>query len=835
MKKIFFRIGILSVVFVVAVFVFSHLTNRGNNSMSADMGTPELPRISFITGEYRVNSLPAYEEDMEISSVRDTVTMANGGVLQMDIGETSHPIHKLTWQIYSLDGEECLKSETISDVKESFEIRISETSILLKERVLKLTLHLEKGDVYYYTRLKSDANCNYKQCLDYVTKFHEDAIAKQNKEMIETAIETDPSMGGYGFQDVNINSSIERVTWGSLKPEVVGDVRYDVKECNETYTSVLLSYRVTCPEIETDEGAVYDVREFFRVRLYADHMYLLDYERNMEQIFDGNKNALDENGILLGIASPDVQYKNNEEGTIVSFVQNRELWSYNKEADSLALVFSFADSEGVDERNLYDQHEINIIDVESNGSTVFTVMGYMNRGAHEGKVGVVVYYYDSEKNSVEEMAFVPTNKGYQIMKEELGKLVYYSHEEGILHVMIDGALYAINLEDDTREVLVRGLTEGQYKVSDDGKMIAYQQGGTDLYHSQKMRVLNLQNGYSYEIISSGDEYLVPIGFIKSDFAYGYLKHENMGETKVGEPVYGMHKVEIVKVTKSIAKVYEIEGVYIVGAYVEDNMMTLERAIKKKDTFKYITEDYITNNEEPEKSNIYVDTYVDEVKGYSAKIIYSNGISDNEAKVLNPKQVLKELSMELTFNDSPMKQGYYVYAHGEIQGVYEKASQAIRKAESMEGVVVSHRQAYLWERGNWPSIFEVDNVTTFKKKDGENSVTACLRKMFELEEKTVDVKTEIDAGLTPKEILDQYMDGEGVDLTGCNVKDILYIISEETPVIALIENNHAVLVYGYSQTNIVYMDPVSGRKVSVTWDTMDDMLEKNGNVLIGYLH
>ena len=190
-------------------------------------------------------------------------------------------------------------------------------------------------------------------------------------------------------------------------------------------------------------------------------------------------------------------------------------------------------------------------------------------------------------------------------------------------------------------------------------------------------------------------------------------------------------------------------------------------------------------------------------------------------------------MELNFSDSPMKEGYYVYAHGKLQGTYDKASQAIRKAETLEGVVVSHRQAYLWERGNWPSMFEVNNVTAFKKKSVESSISACLRKMFEIERKEVDVKSELTAGATPKAVLDQYMQGEGIDLTGCGVKDILYLISGETPVVALIGNNHAVLVYGYSQTNVVYMDPDSGRKESVTWEKMDAMLERNGNVIIGY--
>ena len=62
--------------------------------------------------------------------------------------------------------------------------------------------------------------------------------------------------------------------------------------------------------------------------------------------------------MLLGIAEYDVPYLNDKDGSIVSFVQADDLWSYNKETDEVSLVFSFAASENTDERNLTNQHEI---------------------------------------------------------------------------------------------------------------------------------------------------------------------------------------------------------------------------------------------------------------------------------------------------------------------------------------------------------------------------------------------------------------------------------------------------------------------------------------------
>ena len=79
--------------------------------------------------------------------------------------------------------------------------------------------------------------------------------------------------------------------------------------------------------------------------------------------------------------------------------------------------------------------------------------------------------------------------------------------------MIDGTLYLVNLKDNTREVLVKDLEEGQYQVSPDGHLLAYQSEGGKINESQKIIVLNLKTGKSFDITSEGDEYVKPIGMI----------------------------------------------------------------------------------------------------------------------------------------------------------------------------------------------------------------------------------------------------------------------------------------------------------------------------------
>lgn len=832
-KKIAVRVGVLTAVFIAAVIVFSYLTNRGNTDMSADMGGATLPRISFMTEGYEINSLPGYKSDMLLTTMRDTVTPVTDYKLTMKLDRYDAEVEKAGWEVYTLNGEECLQSGEVKEIGETAELRFRAEDVLNEERVLKVTLYLEDEEIYYYTRIVDAADNHYNTCLDYAKEFHESALSKATSDSFVSALESNSEGDNTTFRHVTIHSDLSHVTWGELKPDVTGDVRWEIKECNPTYTSIQLRYDVRCPGYKQDPEALYSVKEFFRIRIVGEKKYLLDYDRTMEQRFDGGEGSLDQKGVLLGVADTDLEYQNNSEGNIVSFVQNKELWSYNKEEDKLSLVFSFADAESADIRNLYDRHEIHIISVDKKGNTIFTVSGYMNRGVHEGMNGVAVYSFHAEKNSVEEKAFVPSQKGYYVMKEDLGKHVYFSSKNEILYVMMDGTLYSVDMKEDTREVLVRGLEAGQYVVSDDGHLMAYQNMGGRFDECQKLTVLNLKNGKSFEVTSEGEEYLKPIGFIRDDFAYGTLRAADAGQTVTGEAVIPMYRVEIVNQKQEVVKTYQADQVYILGGYVDENMLTLERFSKNGKIYSKLPSDYITNNEEKKESNIALETYSDEVRGTVVRLRFADGISDADAKLLKPKQVLFDRPQTISFDESRTLGKYYVFALGELQGVYDHAGLAVKRADSVYGVAVSSRQAYLWERGNRPNQYEVEGIEAFRAEEGQSTMEACMKQILTKEGKEADFAEAVKNGTAPEQILATYVGGEGLDLSGCTTEEILYTISRETPVIAVLGENRAVLLIGYNKTNVAYLDPSDGQRYSVTFAQMDSMVEAGGNTFIGY--
>ena len=128
-------------------------------------------------------------------------------------------------------------------------------------------------------------------------------------------------------------------------------------------------------------------------------MYLLNFERTMNQIFSGENDFLYENYLQLGIRSREVEYQQNEAGTITCFVQEGDLWSYNQASGRLAEVFSFRGHEGIDARENYMQHDIRILNIDEAGDIDYVVYGYMNRGVHEGEMGISFLHYSASEQA----------------------------------------------------------------------------------------------------------------------------------------------------------------------------------------------------------------------------------------------------------------------------------------------------------------------------------------------------------------------------------------------------------------------------------------------------
>ena len=108
MKKKIIKIVVLSIVFVAALFLSGRYTNRGTTDMTADMGQPTLPTISFKVDDKIVNLTAGHIKEMDLTAVRDAITPVDGQTIDVVIQSYDQKVSSLDYEIYSIDREEKL-------------------------------------------------------------------------------------------------------------------------------------------------------------------------------------------------------------------------------------------------------------------------------------------------------------------------------------------------------------------------------------------------------------------------------------------------------------------------------------------------------------------------------------------------------------------------------------------------------------------------------------------------------------------------------------------------------------------------------------------------------
>lgn len=830
MKERTIRITILSVVFVLAIIAFGYWTNRGNTDMTADMGVATLPTLSFEVAEKDVNYLVGHKREMDFSAVRDAISVfGESNELKMSIHYNEGNVKEVQYELYNLAGDKKLYSDKISEVKEHVTLKLGSVLGNGEEGVLKVTLMVGEKPIYYYSRVAKEQEFYLDECLTFVSEMHENMLYKKNEDAVKKVIEPSSKGDNATLQHVTIHSDIKHTMWGELKPTVVGEMHMKIQEAKKAYVSVLLEYRVVCAG-DNNEEEQYSVKEFFKVAKGKQRVYLLDYDRTMEEVFQTKNVVLSSKGVILGIASKQMPYKVNKDGTVVAFIQANELWNYNRSEDAFSLIFSFASAEKMDERHLTDKHSIQMLSIEDNGNMTFSVSGYMNRGTHEGESGISIYYYHAEKNYTEEIVYIPATESYQTMKMHLCESAYYNQKESTLYLLSGGVLRELNMIENTEKVLVENLQKGQYVASEDGRFFAYQKNHEGDVIAE---IWDFCSNSKRTVEPENEEIIIPLGFVEEDFVYGVSSADEEGYDATGANVQAMTRVEIRNSKNKLVKTYRQNDIYILGATVTNQMVALAQGVKEGNVYKETTKDYITNNETSAELKVEYKSYWTDLKQTQYRLTFAKKIKDTKAKSLKPKQVIKESIRQWKAPEKQETELYYAYGYGTLAGVYEEAGKAVEHAKELSGVVISNRQNCVWEADNRVSWYRNFKLNQFTTNAGESQIGACVRKVLQYEGKTSDVTAELGTNSVEK-VMEKHLETEVIRFHKCSVKDMFYLVDKGVPVIALKDSSRAVIIVGYDAKTATYLDPGTGLIHSSSIEKVDDMLKGSGNTFIGYI-
>lgn len=833
--KSLIKIVTFLVTFVGAVLISDRYLNLGNTDMTTDMGVATLPIVYLNVNDEYINPLHGYTMDMEGSYLRGVITPLKANrEIEILIDTYGAVIGKVGFEVRSKDMQRLIEDTVVEGY--SYEESMITATIPIKnlieaEKEYMLVIKLTAGSgnvIKYYTRIINKPELYLTEKMQFVRDFSAKTLdkeaARELRKYMETNAEGDNSSYGY----VDIHSNFKQLTWGDLQPIVSSEKELWLLEVDSLNACIELTYRVFI------KNESYNVREYFRIKRGSDRIYLMEYERRMNQVFDEDKEILVNGKILHGILNEKLQWKENKIGNIYCFVQENALYSFNAVNNTLAKVFSFYDKDNNDIRTRFKEHGIKIMSVDDGGDITFLVYGYMNRGLHEGEVGACIYQYDAAVNTVEEELFLPYTKSYQMLKQEVEALGYVN-SKNMFFILLDGSVYRINVDTKSVETIATGVDDNRFVSAVDNSIIAWQTGSAPEDY-QVMKYYSLEASQPIELQAQSGEMLIPLGFMEEDLVLGLARLSDVTTNATGNTVMPMYAIRIQNVDGEVQKEYRRENVFIMGVEIQDNMITLHRSFWNDEMgfFEETSADQIMNNQPENVTKNQPGSVVTEEMETTYQTSLAKMPPETKRKNLTSKQVLFEGRRDIaTATEDPLER-YYVYAKGEIVGIYTNPAEAIMKADGIFGTVVDKRDSYLWQGGNRYLSKTIRNIEVQQSDPLHSSTALCVNEMLKVQGVSLDARTML-SGKTVFSVLQENLDGATVlDLTGCSMKTVYYYVSCGIPVLAMVEDGESVLITGYDSSNTTIYNPKEGTNDKYGDIISAEWFQNNGNRFITYI-
>lgn len=839
MKKTIIRIAVCVVVFLASALIIGSIMNQGHNNMTMEMAPATLPMITMESGGVACNELHGNTVEMDVAYQKDCITLlGEGRQANFTVDTFGREITGISTEVRSIDGSRLIENSEVTGWKangKSFSVSLTLKDLIDTNTQYSLTLILElEGEqkVYYYTTILWNDDVHISEILEFATDFHGKLYDKEVAKELTKYLEPNSKLTDNGtFHKVNIHSSFQQITWGSLEPVQEDAASIRLTQISGNVASLLMDFVVS-----TGEGKnkiYYNVEEYYRVRYTSERMYLLDYERTMTQIPDTTRMYANDK-ILLGITDENVDMMESADGNTVVFSDMGQLLSYNATTNRLTVIFSFYDKDNADRRTLYDNHGIKILDVDEGGNVKFAVYGYMNRGRHEGETGIQIISYDNSLNTIEEEVYIPYSKSYAVLKDEMEQLLYRNRQQHV-YFFLENGVYDVDLENRSAEQLVSIRQDDSLQVSENHEIIVWQEGD-DINHSNQLNVRNLNTGEQTVIRAEDGEAIRPLGFMGEDIIYGVARESDIRTENSGQLFYPMYKVCISNSSGDNLKEYGQDGIYIVDCAIEGNQITLSRIQRSENgSYQEILDDQIMNNVEEEPGQNKVVTADIDIYERYVQIQTKTTIDTKTIKVLNPKEVVFEGGRELTLDAVSEVSRYYVYNAYGVQGIYSAPGKAVKEAYDSAGVVANDRGITVWLKGNRVSRNQIMAIKEESVTDQKNSLTVCLDNILRHAGITRNTEYDLAQGKTAIQILEENMTGVQVlDLSGCSLDAVLYYVNQDIPVLAILEDGEAVLVTGFNEFNVVIMEPSTGKLYKKGMNDATTWFAENGNHFISYM-
>lgn len=830
MKKLILRFVTILLAFVAGVGFMSYATYMGNRDMTTVMGEATLPVLYAEEDGMRYNEMHGYVEPMDGSYMKELLLgLPEDHHAEFAIEKYNAQIKNAAYEVRSLDGSRLIEDKDHLELRDDgkylhFELDLKDLLDRGEKYLLILKLQTsEHLEIFYYSQISYLGENHVRECVEFAKLFHEAAFHKDTNQEPLKRLEPDGTIDGRNFGYVNIHAYPRTVVWGDMPVKQVTEEKLHFTDIRGNVASLVLEYQVQ----NTDTKELYEVSEAFCIQYTQSRMYLQNYERTADRIFEADGQLVEDKKINFGIQSREFPYIKNEEENVIGFVQRGQLWCYDFGQNRLSLVYGFEDKE--DARGLYRAHDFRILKIEDSGSMDFLVYGYMNRGLYEGRCGILLCRYDALMNTVEERYFLPSDRPYEIVKEELGKLSVVN-EKNTAWLSYRNMILRIDLNRHSIQVLAEGISEEQIQVSKSNDLAAW----TD-EKGESISLLDTRTGVVREIESEPEEMLRVLGFMEEDFLYGTAKLSHVQIDPAGRRIVPLYRVIIRDHSGNEVREFDYasKGKYVTSVEIIENRIDLSCITLGEDgSYEPALPEPITYTSEPAQEKLRLVVAGDEVKRNEYQLLYEGTMKNGSMKHPRVRMVLYEENRVLELTPSG-EEYYFAWSFAGHAESFETLAQAVGHAHEQMGTVWRKGYELLWERWNRASRTQIEGFEADPSEMEGSSLAQCLRLLLRQRQIYTDVQAELDQGTAVWEICERELGENCVLLPGCSLRMALYYVNLQAPVMVVTDTGGAVLIVGYDAQNIVYYEAGKTGLQKAGMNDSSEMFERGGNLFFTY--
>lgn len=766
---------------VVVYFVRSYNSTEHENAVYSTMEESRLPVVFAMCGDMAVNPMRGHFD----TAPAETITvLPENRKLEIKIDTYGSTIAGISYEIWNLSKDHFIEKTTLDDTfkggsgdKKGQKGNVPSTvnavlpiqNLIEKEEVYRLIITLDTGEqrINYSTKILWTEKDYAERMLTLAREFNEKTFNYEEARDLTQFMEAGNREPTDDLSHVTLKSTFSQLTWNDTGMKPSSEPEIYLRELSGIMGAVEIIYGT---ETESEK---YNNTDEFTMRIGADRIYIMNYQRSTYEVFDGLKHRFSGKQIMLGITdSSELQTLKSENGQFIAFKTDRELWSFDQENEEAVNIFSFRSEKHSATRD----HNIKILSVDNDGTVDFAVYGYMNRGRHEGYNGLVCYSFSPKTDVTTEIFFAPFENSYEFIKEELDELCAKGGN-GMFYFKQNNTVYGVDLKSlEMMEVMTGPLysngNQTRFAWLDDGVGIT---------------VMDLTTGSTRAISDANGDTLKILTFYGDDLVIGRGREAEtwyLGKRVRSIPSY---KLEIYDDSLQMIMEYGKMNLYVDDFRKTGNrfLFNLYRKVSRNSYAKQSADTIVCSvYEDAPAVSVDLDKEIRNTK---------------KLRISVPESISYESTGTISVRESAEKGlRFLAYANGHYRGSSEKLSEAMEYMYDDMGWITDETGKCIYSRVDRGAYHTIQNPMQKAKP-------------------ILDMLTDFTVNTVNE---DGYLLIDGYGLTPHQALGFVY---KNYPVVVIDKNGNYSLIYGFDAKKIKVMEE-SGNTYTIDRDNTDALGE-----------